>query len=99
MHIGCPYIFVICTHFSRHHRTYSCISLKGFSQAASPRGDFLLSLIDQAHEQNSAMVKGDGGTIGLTKNPGALCRWMMSGPEIGRLVNEFEASMMTEAQT
>ena len=27
--------------------------------------------IDQAHEQNNAMVKGDGGAVGLTENPNA----------------------------
>ena len=28
--------------------------------------------IDQAHEQNNAMVKGEGGAVGLTENPNAL---------------------------
>ena len=49
--------------------------------------------IDQAHEQNSAMVKGEGGAVGLTVNPNALRRWMQLGPEMARLVNEFEAGM------
>ena len=49
--------------------------------------------IDQAHEQNNAMVKGEGGAVGLTENPNALRRWMLSGPEMARLVNEFEAGM------
>ena len=30
--------------------------------------------IDQAHEQNNAIVKGDGGAVGLTENPSALKR-------------------------
>ena len=32
--------------------------------------------IDQAHEQNNALIKGDGGAVGLTDNPAALgdCR-------------------------
>ena len=46
--------------------------------------------IDQAHEQNNALVKGDGGAIGLTESPEALRRWMVSGPEIARIVGEFE---------
>ncbi|KAL9951067.1 hypothetical protein ACROYT_G043662 [Oculina patagonica] len=33
--------------------------------------------------------------VGLTENPSALCRWMVSGPEITRIVNEFENSMVT----
>jgi hypothetical protein len=53
--------------------------------------------IDQAHEQNNAMVKGDGGAVGLTENAKALRRWMISGPEMARLVNEFEASIAPEA--
>ena len=54
--------------------------------------------IDQAHEQNNGMVKGDGGAVGLTENPSAHRRWMISGPEMARLVSEFEASMTTEVE-
>ena len=42
--------------------------------------------IDQAHEQNNALVKGDGGAVGLTDNPSALRRWMIAGPEIARVL-------------
>ena len=52
--------------------------------------------IDQAHEQNNALMKGEGGAVGLTENPSALHRWMVSGPEIARIIKEFEASMVTE---
>lgn len=45
--------------------------------------------IDEAHEQNNAIVKGDGGAIGPTENPTTLRRWMIVGPEISRLVDEF----------
>ena len=46
--------------------------------------------LDQAHEQNSAYVKGDGGAIGLTDNATALKRWMVAGPEVARVIVEFE---------
>lgn len=46
--------------------------------------------VDQAHEQEEEMVKGDARAIGLTENPSALLRWMAAGPEIARLVGEFE---------
>lgn len=46
--------------------------------------------LDQAHEQVDACVKGDGGTVGLTENQGALRRWMVAGPEILRIIKEFE---------
>ncbi len=49
--------------------------------------------IDQAHEQNNAAVKGDGGAVGLLQSPEALRRWMVAGPEIARLIAEFEATM------
>lgn len=45
--------------------------------------------IDQAHEQNNSIVKGDGGAIRLTEDPAALRRWMVTGPEISRLIDEF----------
>ena len=35
--------------------------------------------IDQGHEQTNAAVNNDGGAVGLTKNPAALRRWMVSG--------------------
>ena len=46
--------------------------------------------LDQCHEQNNAKVKGTGGAIGPTGNPGALRRWMIAGPEIARITSEFE---------
>lgn len=48
--------------------------------------------IDQAHEQNNKVVKGDGGAIGLTENSCQLLRWMVCGPEVSRLINEFKSS-------
>ena len=52
--------------------------------------------IDHAHEQNNGYVKGDGGAVGLTENPGALRRWMLAGPEITRIIAEFEDQLTTE---
>eukprot|EP00733_Pompholyxophrys_punicea_P000080 Pompholyxophrys_punicea_v1_NODE_10_length_6905_cov_7.951686.p2 type:complete len:342 gc:universal NODE_10_length_6905_cov_7.951686:5288-4263(-) len=48
--------------------------------------------IDQTHEQENAVFKGAGGAIGLTENPSALSRWLLSGPELGRLIAEFESN-------
>ena len=48
--------------------------------------------IDQAHEQNNAVIKGDGGTIGLTEDPSALRRWMVAGPEVSQLVSNYETA-------
>ena len=49
--------------------------------------------LDQAHEQNNAALKSDGGAVGLTQTPNALRRWMVSGPELVRMTAELEASM------
>ncbi|CAH1160137.1 unnamed protein product [Phaedon cochleariae] len=46
--------------------------------------------IDQAHEQHNAIIKGEGGAVGLTENPSALRRWTVAGPEVARIVVQFE---------
>ena len=46
--------------------------------------------VDQAHEQNNEHVKGSGGAVGLTENPFAFRKWMVSEPEQARLLKEFE---------
>jgi len=48
--------------------------------------------LDQAHEQLNALVKGDGRAVGLTEDPSALRRWMVAGPEISRIIQEFECN-------
>jgi len=52
--------------------------------------------IDQAHEQENAKVKGSGGVVGLTENPAALCRWLICGPELARIVTQFGEQYMPE---
>ena len=46
--------------------------------------------IDQCHEQNNAAIKESGAAIGLMTDPRALRRWMVAGPEVARMVTEFE---------
>ena len=46
--------------------------------------------LDHVHEQVNAQVKGEGGAVGLTENPAALRRWMIAGPEVARIIQEFE---------
>jgi len=52
--------------------------------------------IGQAHEQNIAHIKGNGGAVDLTEDPSALRRWMIAGPEVSRVVSEFESSALTK---
>ena len=47
--------------------------------------------IDQAHEQNNAHIKGNGGAVGLTDNPSALRHWTVAGPEVARAIAELQA--------
>ena len=49
--------------------------------------------IDQAHKQNNACVKGDGGAIGLTQNSELHQRWTVARPDVARVISEFESSM------
>ena len=55
---------------------------------------FSAMAIDQCHEQNNATVKELGGAIGLITDPLALRRWMVAGPEVARIVVEFEKYAM-----
>lgn len=73
--------------------------LKGNFVVKKTTHRFSAIAIDQAHEQNNATVKGDGGAVGLTENPSALRRWMVSGPEMARLIGEFEASTEKRKET
>ena len=52
--------------------------------------EFSAIAIDQAYEQNNACVKGNGGAVGLTENITALRCWMVSGPEMARVMEQFE---------
>ena len=51
------------------------------------KGSFSLMALDQNHEQQNALIKGIGGGIGLIKS--ALRRWLISGPEIVRVLEGF----------
>ena len=63
------------------------------------RRNFSALALDEAHEQANAIVKADGGAIGLTENPSALRRWMVAGPEVSHLVSLYETEVQTkEAQ-
>ncbi|KAG1665245.1 1-phosphatidylinositol 4,5-bisphosphate phosphodiesterase epsilon-1 [Nymphon striatum] len=51
---------------------------------------FTAMAIDQAHEQNNKIVKGDGEAIELIPNPKTLLRWMITGPEIEKAIDSYE---------
>ena len=64
-----------------------------FVMAKSCRKFSLMSL-DQGHEQNNCKIKNEGGIIGITQDPEALLRWAVSGPELVRVISEFEATII-----
>lgn len=64
--------------------------LKGYFTVHKSERVFSAIAIDQAHEQNNKIIKGDGGAVGLTEDPSALRRWMIAGPETSRPIEEFE---------
>ena len=49
--------------------------------------------LDHAHEQMNKMVKGEGGAVGLTESADTFERWMTAGPEMARIVQEFEVTI------
>ena len=54
-----------------------------------PKSIFLHG-IDQCHKQLNTIVKGDGGALGITEDEEKFRKWMVCGPEIARMVKEFE---------
>ena len=59
---------------------------------------FSAMAIDQYHDQKNAIIKGSGGAVGLTDNPPALGRGMVAGPEVARMIADFEDDTMTSHQ-
>ena len=47
--------------------------------------------MDHNHEQQNAKIKGVGGVIDISEYENALQHWLLSGPEVARLLEEFEA--------
>ena len=72
----------------KHPRIFEAFCKGKFTVNKTQRA-FSRMAIDESHEQNNACVKGDGGAVGLTENPSALLRWMVSGPEMARIIGEF----------
>ena len=52
--------------------------------------------IDQTHEQNNDLVKRSGSAVGLTENPSAVNKWMITGPKQARLLKVFDQEYISE---
>lgn len=57
---------------------------------------FSTMALDQAHEQMNELIKGDGGVIGITDNPSALIKWITAGPEVARIIEDFESTPVSK---
>ena len=49
--------------------------------------------LNQNHEQQNAIIKGEGGAVGLFESDAALRRWLIAGPEVSRIIQEIETSL------
>ena len=45
---------------------------------------------DQCYDQLNKLLKGDGGDTGIAEDEDRLRKWMVCGPEVARIVMEFE---------
>jgi len=64
--------------------------MNGNFVAQKTNNKFSSMALDQAHEQLNEELKSEGRIIGLTSHPSALQRWTVAGPEIVRIIQEFE---------
>ena len=79
---------------NKHPHVYNVFSTSGEKFTVQKMTNtFSCIPLDQAHEQNNELIKGDGGVIGITETSGALLRWMVAGPELARVVKEFESTL------
>ena len=69
--------------------------MKGKFSFAKSNRQFSRIALDQVHEQNNKVIKGQGGASSLLnlQDESALIRWETCGPEVGRIVSEFEDLM------
>ena len=104
----CPWFFALdLTHYSRwlpvfiktleelpvrHPKVHEAFQ-KGHFTSRKTASNFSALSDDHLHEQNNKIIKGDGGAIGIFGNETALLKWMVGGPEISRMVHEFEQTV------
>ena len=80
---------------TKHPRIYKYFQDGNFAVAVTNR-KFSSVSIDQAHEMQNKIVKGDGGIIGVTDNQEFLNRWLICAPEVTRLLHEFEYNLCSQ---
>lgn len=78
------------THYTTKHPDTARKFSNGHFTVQKTQRVFSSIPIDQAHAQNNACIKGDGGAVGLTDNPSVLRRWMVAGLEVAMVIEEFQ---------
>ena len=73
--------------------------LKGKFVVKNSKHSFSTVAFDHPHQQNNASMEGDCDTLALTTNHAALCRWMVPGPKMASLIQEFEESTKKRQDT
>ena len=64
--------------------------MKGHFVVQKSSQPFSSIALEQAHEHNNESVKGDGGAVGLFQREDSLLKWMIGGPELARVIFQFE---------
>ena len=75
------------THARRSHHCFFALDRANYVRWLDKPGVFCA-----AHEQNNKVVKGNGGAFDITESLTQLMYWMVSRPEMSRIINEFEFS-------
>ena len=52
-----------------------------------------------ANERLNEIVKGDGGIVSITESESSLNRWKVGGPELARLLNEYNEKYSADAKS
>ena len=84
----------MCILSSKHPDEYNHFQ-EGYFTVHKTSRRFSSTALDHAHKQVNAAMKGDRGAVGFAENPSALRRWMVAGPEIARMIQEFEGDCST----
>ncbi|ESO08278.1 hypothetical protein HELRODRAFT_184084 [Helobdella robusta] len=101
----CPWLFALdLIHYSRwlpvfikglkelpvrHPQVYEAFQ-KGHFTSRKTNADFSAISDDQLHEQNNKLIKGCSGAINNLHNNDALLKWMVAGPEISRMIHDYD---------
>ena len=88
------HVFDLISLPTTHPNVYQQMFKRFFSFAKTKR-PFSRKALDQVHEQNNKISKGVGGATSLldTQDESAPIRWETCGPEVARILSEFEDSL------